>query len=153
MCVEAWLNSGAGELAESGRGLQRLPWSEAGSQRNPSTPCDEPQGGDPKLSAPIGLHSRDEGRARGLEKRDREPRRPRSPACWLFPFVGAAATPLSSGSERVRAANRAPWREREPARKGLGRSVAGERRGWRGAGAAGGGGSAHRRGAVLLPLL
>lgn len=88
-----------------------------------------------------------------LEKRDREPRRPREPARWLFPFVGAAATPLSCRSEGVLAANRAPRREREPARKGLGRSVAGERRGWRGAGAAGEGGSAHRTGAGLLPLL
>lgn len=97
----------------------------AGPSATPNpTPCDEPQGGDPKLFAPIGLYSRDGGRARGLEERDREPRRPRSPARWLFPFVGAAATPLSCRSERVPAANRAPWREREPARKGLGRSVA-----------------------------
>ncbi|MEJ1282696.1 hypothetical protein NN561_013658 [Cricetulus griseus] len=52
-------------------------------------------GRDPRLSDPLRLYSRDGGRAQGLEKRDRKPRRPRSPACWLFLFVVAAPTQLS----------------------------------------------------------
>lgn len=60
-------------------------------------------------------------------------------------------------SECARAAHRAPRREKEPewtgSERAVGRELAGERRGWRGAGAAGGGGSAHRTGSGLLPLL
>lgn len=91
-CGEAWLNKQTPE--KSGRELRWLLRSVVRSQRAPLR--GEAQGGDPRLSAPLSLYSRDGGRAQGLEKHDRKPRRPRSPASWLF--VVAAPTQLSGQS-------------------------------------------------------
>lgn len=105
---------------------------EQGPLSAPPTPQRRSAGRGPQALGSARLHSRDGGRAQGQKKRDRKPRRPRSPARWLFLFVVAAAARLSYRSALGRRTERPGGREREQelATTGEGRGT----RGWPGAG-------------------